>query len=103
MRCKKWTGGDPFLSLMVAANLAIMGRKEKAKELVSSIDVDSLGMSDGHDYRLTVALEIGDHTEVLKQLRILKDEYGYAIEDLRGVEGYEDFVNSEEFKQWSNQ
>lgn len=100
---QKWTGGDPFLSLMVAANLAIMGRKEKAKELVSSIDVDSLGMSDGHDYRLTVALEIGDHAEVLKQLRILKDEYGYAIEDLRGVEGYEDFVNSEEFKQWSNQ
>ncbi len=98
----RWTGGDPYLDLMVAANLSEMGLKDKAKEIADSVDAESVGLADAHDYVMTIAINAEDHAETLKQLRILRDDYGYQFLDLQGVEGYEAFVKSPEFKQWQN-
>ncbi len=97
---KEWTGGDPFLDLMVAANLAVLNDLEKAKELIQPVDAKSIEMPDAHDYLLTIALTEGNYEEVLQQLQILRDDYGYEFVDLSEVEEYKGFVASPQFKKW---
>ena len=47
-----------------------------------------------------MGLAVKDHAEVLKQLRVLRDEFGLQFSDLSKAEGFEDFAKSPEHEQW---
>ena len=76
------------------------GKPERAIELTKDIDPTPVGLSAAHDYKLTIGLETGDQEEVLRQLIILRDDYGFQFADLRTAEGWEDFVASPQFANW---
>lgn len=98
-----WTGGDPYLDLMVAGVLANFGQVSRAQEMIEEIDVDAVGVANAHDFALNVALMGKDHEMALAQLRKLRDDYGYQFGDLRIAEGFEDFVNSSSFQEWQSE
>ena len=98
----KWTGGDPYLDLLVGSNLASLGEVTKAVELTRNTDPEDVGTADAHDYKLAIALLAKDHPETLKQLRVFRDRYDFEFGDLRQAEGFEDFAKSPEFSDWQS-
>ena len=94
------TGGDPYLDLMVGGVLANQGHLSEAKRMVESIDPSDLGLASAHDFKLTVAMADEDHAATLRQLELLRDDFGYELSDLSGVEGFEKFVASPEYQRW---
>jgi hypothetical protein len=96
-----WTGGDPLLDLMIAANLANLGEIEQAKGIVADVDVDASSLLEAQDFAATVGLASENHDEVLKRLRVMRDRFGLEFGDLRETEGFEKFVKSEQFEQWN--
>lgn len=96
----EWTGGDPYLDLMVGANLANFGELEQAIQLTNSIDPATTGVGSSHAFKMTIAMEAEDHDETLKQLRALSNVYGYEFSDLRKVPDFAKFVDSPQFEQW---
>lgn len=98
-----WTGGDPYLDLMVGANLAESERLKKAVEITEGVDPSALNVSYAHDFKLTIAMNAKDYGDVLQQLQYLRDDYGVEFEDLSGVEGYEGFVASPQFRIWEQE
>ena len=97
---KNWTGGDPFLDLLIGSALCQMGQVEEGSEMTRNIDPASLPLASAHDFKLSIALLAKDHETVLKNLRIMRDEYGYEFSDLREAEGFEEFVKSDQFQAW---
>tara|TARA_R110002049_G_scaffold2750_4_gene21873 strand:- start:10597 stop:11814 length:1218 start_codon:yes stop_codon:yes gene_type:complete len=97
---QRFTGGDTYLDLMVGGVLANQGRLSEAKELTDAIDPADLKLASAHDFKLSVAMAADDHPATLKQLMILRDDYGYALADLSGIEGFEKFVASPQYQQW---
>ena len=73
---------------------------DEAVELTKDIDPAPLGLADAHDYKMTIALANKDHQTVLKELRVLRDKFGYQFSEFGGVEGYEGFVDSPEHSEW---
>lgn len=98
----KWTGGDPYLDLIIGANLVAIDRNDLAVKLTKSIDPATVGIASAHDFKLAVGLAVKDHAEVLKQLRVLRDEFGLQFSDLSKAEGFEDFAKSPQHEQWKN-
>ncbi|TWU10410.1 hypothetical protein [Allorhodopirellula heiligendammensis] len=99
----QWTGGDPFLDLMIGANLANLGAVDQARAMVADADVDASPLLEAQDYAATVALATNDHDEVLKRLRIMRDRFGLQFGDLHDNEGFETFVQSPQFEQWESE
>ena len=99
----QWTGGDDYLDLLVGAALTNMGKTEKAVELTKDADPASTNVADAHSYMLDIAIAAKDYNSVLEQLRALRDNHGYVFNDLREVEGLKEFVNSPQFKTWSDE
>ena len=88
----RFTGGDPYLDLMVGGVLANHGYLTEAKEMTDSIDPSNLGLASAHDFKLSVAMADEDHPTTLRQLVALRDNFGFELSDLNGVEGFEKFV-----------
>ena len=42
-----------------------------------------------------------DYPAVLKGLRTLREQFGYQFSDLRDAEGFEGFVDSPQFSEWT--
>ena len=40
------------------------------------------------------------HATVLENLRAMRDQYGFEFSDLTDAEGFEEFVESEQFQEW---
>ena len=97
---KKWTGGDPFLDLLIGSAFCQMGQVDEGVEMTRSIDPKSLPIAAAHDFKLSIALASKDHDTVLTNLRTMRDEYGYEFSDLREAEGFEEFVKSGQFQTW---
>ena len=95
-----WTGGDPYLDLIVGANLAAIGENDAAVKMTDSVDPATVGVDSAHDFKLAVGLAVKDYAEVLKQLRVLRDNFGYEFVDLSEIEEYKDFADSPEYEQW---
>ena len=102
-KIEKWTGGDPFLSLMVAAYRFDYGKEDEAVKMIEGIDVEGLGMAMAHEYRYMVANGVGDHAETARNLRILRDTYGYEYDDFSSYPGYEEFAASEEYRKFKEE
>ncbi len=98
----KWTGGDPFLDLMIAANLANLGEIDQAEKMVDDLDVDEMPLLEAQDFAATVAIAANDHEEVLKRLRMMRDRFGLQFGDLRDNEVFAAFVESPQYEQWEN-
>jgi hypothetical protein len=97
---KNWTGGDAFLDLLIGSALCQMGQVEEGSEMTQNIDPVTLPVASAHDFKLSIALLTKDHETVLKNLRIMRDDYGYEFSDLREAEGFEEFVKSDQFQAW---
>jgi len=96
----EWSGGDPYLDLMVAAGLAEMGETEKAVKMTEAIDPTPINVLYAHTFKIGVALASEDFDCVLEQLLYMQDNFKVEFDDLRSVEGYEGFVKSPQFKEW---
>ena len=99
---KEWTEGDPYLDLLVGANLAMLGQAELAKKITESVDPSNIDVPAGHTYKLSIASANGDHEEVLKQLGLLRDRYKLNFQDLDKIEQFKSFVKSPQYEQWKN-
>lgn len=95
-----WTGGDPFLDLLVGMLLADLGEVDKGVELTKDIDPSPLRFAAAHDYKMTIALAANDYPTVVKELGVLRQSFGYEFGDFKGVEGFEGFVDSPEYTEW---
>ncbi len=84
----KWTGGDPFLDLMIAANLANLGAVDRADAMVANVDVDASPLLEAQDFAAAVALAADHHEEVLHRLRVMRDRFGLQFGDLRRQRGF---------------
>ena len=98
----RWSGKDPYFSLMVGAAMVGMGAKEEGIQLAGDSDPAPLKMANAHDYRLVIDLAKEDFDAVLKQLRILRDQFGLDLEQLDQSEIFADFVKSPQYQQWLN-
>ena len=96
---KAWSG-DGYLDLMHGGILASFGESEKANAITENVNPESFGIASAHEYKLNIALILEDHAETLKQLRVLRDDYGYEFNDLSTIEGFEKFQQSPEYQQW---
>ena len=99
---QEWTGGDPYLDLLMGGLLAELGEVDKAVQLTKDIDPSPLNFADPHDYKMSIAMANKDYQTVLKELRVLRDKFGYQLGDLKGVEGFEGFVDSPEYAEWTS-
>lgn len=98
-----WTGGDYYLTLIISTAMAEFGELERGKALYRNIDPQSFRTENAHDIGLGSAMALDEFDGMLRHLTALKNEYNYDFQDLRQVEGYEGFVQSEQFKEWDNQ
>lgn len=98
-----WTGGDYYLTLITCTAMANFGETERAKEMYRGISPEQFRTENAHDIGLGTAMLIADFDGVLRHLRALKNEYNYEFQDLRQVEEYKGFVQSEQFKEWQNE
>lgn len=99
---REWTGGDPYLDLLVGTSLAALGQAELAKKITESVDPSNIDVPAGHTYKLSIASANGDHEEVLKQLGLLRDRYKINFQDLDKIEQFKSFVKSPQYEQWKN-
>ncbi len=97
-----WSGKDPYFSLMVGAAMVAMGAKEDGIQLVGDTDPAPLKIANAHDYRLAIDLAKEDYNAVLKQLRILRDQFGMEFGQLEQAEVFAGFVKSPQYQQWLN-
>ncbi|WP_182866799.1 hypothetical protein [Stieleria mannarensis] len=97
---QKWTGGDPYLTTLVAGVRATFGAAEQAAEMLETVDVDALELAGAHDFALTVSLARDDHQSTLHHLTALRDQYGYEFTDLTTVEDFKSFAASPVYQQW---
>ena len=97
---QKWTGGDPYLTTLVAGVRATFGATDEAQEMIETVDVDALGLAGAHDFALTVSLARDDHESTLHHLAALRDRYGYEFSDLAAVEDFKRFAASPAYQQW---
>ena len=96
----KWTGGDPYLDLMVGAELALMGQLKEAAQLTKAVDPSSMKSASAHHFKLAIALETRDFDEVLKQMHKLSNEFDWNFEKIREWKEYDEFVNSPQYQEW---
>ena len=96
----EWTGGDPYFDGMVAASYVKMDQLEAAAESARNVDPEQLDVADAHDMLVGIGLATQDYDMVLKNLLILRDQYGYQFSDVRDAEGFECFVASPQFEEW---
>ncbi|QDV41929.1 hypothetical protein Enr13x_17720 [Stieleria neptunia] len=97
---QKWTGGDPYLTTLVAGVRATFGATDEAQKMLETVDVDALGLAGAHDFALTVSLASDDHESTLHHLAALRDQYGYEFSDLAAVEDFKRFAASPAYQQW---
>jgi hypothetical protein len=99
----KWTGGDPYIDLLAGVHLAENGELDKAIKLTQGIDPATTNVYFAHTFKISIALVEDDFDCVLRQLRYIRDNYKTEFNDLQTVEGYEKFVKSPQFKEWSDE
>ncbi|MEM9825866.1 MAG: hypothetical protein AAF958_04720 [Planctomycetota bacterium] len=100
---RSWTGGDPLLNLMVAAVRAENGLHDEALAMIENVDVEKIGLPDAHQYRMSVAISRENYDEVLTQLRMLRNRFGYQFGDLTAEPEFSGFVKSPQYQTWIGQ
>lgn len=89
---------DPYMHTLKAAAYVAKGDLEAATKAANQAIEEEPTLEAAYATALTVSLEKADHEETLKHLRTLTTEFGYEWGDLTTVEGYEQFVQSPQYK-----
>ncbi|MEK7466958.1 MAG: hypothetical protein AAB074_06030 [Planctomycetota bacterium] len=99
-RLAKTIGGDPFLDGMRAGLFLQAGKLDEATASAEKAAKEEKGLALPHFVLLQVSLKKKDHAATVRELTVLEKECGVPILDFEAEEGFESFVESEEYKKW---
>jgi len=99
---KKWTAGDPYIDLNVAAVMSSLGQVDEAAELSKEIDVRKFGFIHPVYQKYKIALASKDNKVLLECFRIFRDDYGEDIKKVLESEECQNFVESLEYLDLKN-
>jgi len=99
-RLDRRVAGDPYLNLLRGDVHFEQGSLERAKSLYRQASREEPGLEDACWRLVSVALAQEQHAEVAGLLSRLESEFDAEIADLSGMEGYESFAQSPEYRAW---
>lgn len=101
-----WTGGDPYVDLLIATIYSQDPEKiEQAMAISKEIDPRGLRLPAAHYNKLTIALSGKDFKTALQQMTILQDEYGaeFVEASMRAEPLFAELVETPEYREWRAQ
>jgi len=99
---QKWTGGDTYIDLNVAAVMLAEGDADKAAEMTKEIDLREFDFVNPVLLQLKIALASKDNVLLLECFRILRDDHDEDINKLLKSPVFTDFVDSLEYLDLKN-
>ena len=99
---QKWTGGDTYVDLNVAAVMLSEGDADKAAEMTKEIDLREFDFVNPVLLQLKIALASKDNVLLLECFRILRDDHDEDINKLLKSPVFTDFVDSLEYLDLKN-
>ena len=99
-RLDAWTGGDPFLNYSRAVIQHGRGRLEEARASCDATARALPHLPHGYDMRVVVAADQKDYDQVLADLRMLRDGFGWVYDDITAQPALQGFIGSPQFAQW---
>ena len=99
---EKWTAGDPYVDLNLAAATLQSGDVEEATEIVKTIDVGDFDFRYPVYVKFNLALRAEDNETTLECCRILRDDYGVDIKELLKAKICQKFRESLEYVDLKN-
>jgi predicted Zn-dependent protease len=99
-RIDKRIGGDPYLDVIRGTITMTAGKPAEAKAFAQSALKREPGLYAARDLLLSLAVQEKDHAETARLLTLFEKEHGLDFDDLKAAEGYEAFVQSQEYQQW---
>jgi hypothetical protein len=99
-RIDKRIGGDPYLDVIRGTITMTAGKPAEAKAFAQSALKREPGLYAARDMLLSLAVQEKDHAETARLLTLFEKEHGLDFDDLKAAEGYEAFVQSQEYQQW---
>ncbi len=100
-RLDRRVGGDPYLSALIAYQLAELGEHAEAKKLIEAAIAADPDFEDMYWVAIDVSILSDDHATTLRHMIVLHDRFGMRFaEDLSAVEAYRAFTASPQHEQW---
>jgi hypothetical protein len=101
-RLDRRLGGDPWLEVLRGIAHRERGDRNEAKVSFEAAVRDEPTLEAAHWGLVNLSLEEKDHQATAKLLERLENELGVEIrKDLHGVPEYAEFVQSDEYREWS--
>jgi len=89
---EKWTAGDPYIDLNVAAITLRSGNVDEATEIIRKIDARKFNFRYPVFLKFTLAIAAKDNEMILDCCRILRDDYEEDMKKLLSAKACQDFV-----------
>ncbi len=99
---EKWTAGDPYIDLNLAAATLKAGDVDAAVEMTKEIDARDFDFRYPVFLKFNIALRSKDNAMILKCCRILRDDYDEDMKKLLKSDACQDFVESLEYVDFKN-
>ena len=99
---EKWTGGDSYIDLNVAAVMLKLGQVDEAAELSSEVDVKEFDFANPVYQKYRIALASKDNATLLKCFRIFRDDYNEDIKEVLKLDECKNFRESLEYVDLKN-
>ena len=99
---EKWTGGDTYIDLNVAAVTLTLGNAEEAAEMAREIDLREFDFVNPVLLQIKIALSSKDYTTLVECFRILRDDHDENINEILKTDAFADFVDSLEYLDLKN-
>lgn len=99
---EKWTTGDPYIDLNIAASMLKQGDVEEAVELSREIDVKDFNFRYPVFLKFNIALQSKDNATLLKCFRIFRDDYDDNIKEILKTDALQSFTESLEYVDLKN-
>ncbi len=93
-------GGDPYLDLLRANMNVAMGDPAAARQHAQRLIQAEPDLEDPYWIMLSLCLEAQDWAGAANWLTRLEADLGVELNDLKGVSGFEGFVETEVYRQW---
>ncbi len=99
----KWTAGDPYIDLNMAAIIFLKGEDaDAALEIVKKIDVREFDFRYPAFLKFNLALKSKDNALILECCRILRDDYDEDMKELLKSDTCQEFRESLEYVDFKN-
>lgn len=100
-RINKTLGGDSILLVMRAKMLLQLMRVPEARKAVEDAILAEPELKDAYFMGIEVSLADREFDETVKYLTTLRTQFGQTFNDLREVEGFQEFVKSPQYLKWA--